>query len=281
MPKSKNRRKQASATAGRLPDRRALEAVLAAFGGGGEDSGIEAAQRIMWDAWDEVDRRKRVALAREALKVSPLCADAYVMLALETARTPDEALALYRQGVEASEKGLGKSAFEEDVGHFWGILETRPYMRARHGLAQALWKTGRRDEAVSHYQDMLRLNPNDNQGIRYLLLDCLLELGRDGEASRLLERYKEDASAAWTWSRALLRFKREGDSPASRKALAGAVKDNGHVAAYLLGRKKMPRNLPEYIGMGDDNEAVAYVHGAAGAWNATDGALAWLGTRQA
>jgi hypothetical protein len=78
-------------------------------------------------------------LAQKALELSPLCADAYVLLAQETARNLDEAIDLYRQGVEAGKKALGKSAFRDDVGHFWGLLETRPYMRARHGLAQALW----------------------------------------------------------------------------------------------------------------------------------------------
>jgi hypothetical protein len=30
--------------------------------------------------------------------------------------------------------------FEEGVGHFWGIHETRPYMRARYGLVESLLK---------------------------------------------------------------------------------------------------------------------------------------------
>jgi hypothetical protein len=30
--------------------------------------------------------------------------------------------------VAAGERSLGPKAFEEDAGHFWGILETRPYM---------------------------------------------------------------------------------------------------------------------------------------------------------
>ena len=47
---------------------------------------------------------------------------------------------------------------------------------------------------------MLRLNPSDNQGTRYLLIDALLELGRDVDADALLERYEEDDSAAWAWS---------------------------------------------------------------------------------
>lgn len=252
----------------------ASEPALARIGGGEGDDDLHAAQQIIYDAWEMRDRRDRVALARKALAVSSLCADAYVLLA-ENATTAGESMALYRQGVVAGEQALGTAAFEDDVGHFWGLLETRPYMRARHGLALVSWRMGERDEAVLHYQDMLRLNPGDNQGIRYTLLDALLELGRDGDAGKLIKRYKDDGAAAWSWSGALLSFRTDGDGAASRRALAGAVKANAHVPSYLLGKKKLPRTLPEFIGLGDTNEAVVYVHGAVGAWARTAGALAW------
>lgn len=255
-----------------------IESLLAKFGGEPHDNAIDAAQDIMYDAWEASDRKRRIALARKALDLSPLCADAYVLLAQETAGNLDEAIEFYRQGVKAGEKAIGKAAFRDDVGHFWGVLETRPYMRARQGLAQTLWDKGVRDEAVTHYRDMLRLNPNDNQGIRYLLLDCFLILGCDDDATKLIKRYKEDGSAAWSWSRALLAFRQSGDCPESRSALLQAIGNNAHVAALLLGDKKMPRRLPAYIGMGDKNEAVAYVHGAVAAWAATPSALAWLRT---
>ncbi len=263
-----------------LPDLRVIQSSLAKFSDGPQANAVDAAQDIMYDAWDASDRHRRIALAKKALELSALCADAYVLLAQETAKDLDQAIQIYRQGVEAGEKALGKTAFCEDVGHFWGLLETRSYMRARHGLAQTLWDKGLRDEAVTHYRDMLRLNPNDNQGIRYLLLDCLLILGRDDDAAKLIKRYKEDGSAAWSWSRALLTFRRSGDCPESRGALSEAIGDNTHVASLLLGDKKMPRQLPAYIGIRDKNEAVAYVHDATAAWAATPGALAWLRTCQ-
>jgi hypothetical protein len=59
-------------------------------------------------------------------------------------------------------------------------------------------------------------------------------------------------------------------------ALARAVEANTHVLAYLLGHKKMPRQLPAYISWGGEDEAIAYVHTAAKAWAAAPGALPWL-----
>jgi ST7 protein len=47
----------------------------------------------MYSAWDQSSKRSRIDLARKALAISPLCADAYVLLAEEEAKSPQEALA--------------------------------------------------------------------------------------------------------------------------------------------------------------------------------------------
>lgn len=212
----------------------------------------------------------------DTTKISRNCADAYVPLAEEAANSLEEAIAYYRQGVEAGERRLGERAFEEDVGHFWGILETRPYMRARAGLAQCLWQAGKHDEALAHYRDMLRLNPGDNQGIRYSLLACLMALGHDKEALALYKQYEGDATAAWTYGAALLRFRQKGDVTTSRRALKVALEHNPQVPQFLLGKEKMPVQLPDYIGFGDEDEAVAYVADNLPSWLKTGGALDWL-----
>ena len=239
------------------------------------DEALELAQEKAVDVMEAPRSRERIALAREALALSPLCGDAYLVLARETADA-NEALELQRRAVAVGAEALGDAVFRDDAGSFWGLLETRPYMRARHELALALWRLGHREEAVAHYREMLRLNPNDNQGIRYLLIDALLELGREADADALLDRYEEDDSAHWIWSAALLAFRRTGNSAAARKALAKAVEANRHVAAYLLEEKPIPATLPGFIGVGDESEAVSYAHYAAGAWAAAPGATGWM-----
>ena len=240
-----------------------------------ELTALDRAQDIMYDAWDSSGKR-RVDLARKALKVSEDCADAYVLLAEETARSPQEAKTLYEQGLKAGERALGEEVFQEEVGHFWGILETRPYMRARLGLAQCLWSFGDRKEAIEHYADMLRLNPGDNQGIRYILANCLLGEGLDDQLGKLLGQYKDDSAATWSYSRALWIFRKEGVSKRANKYLEDALDDNPFVPAYLLGKKRLPRYLPDYIGIGDENEAIVYAAEAMKAWQKTEGALEWL-----
>src|SRR6202011_4309883 len=92
----------------------------------------------MYQAWD-AHGAQRARLARQALHISPDCADAYVLLAQATAQTPQDARDLYLKGVHAGQRAIGPHDFNDLVGHFWAVLETRPYMRARAGLAQVLW----------------------------------------------------------------------------------------------------------------------------------------------
>jgi tetratricopeptide (TPR) repeat protein len=237
---------------------------------------LERAQDLIYEAFETESPRKRVQLAKKALKVSPDCADAYVLLAEEDAGSLEEARELYQKGVEAGERALGRETFEEEAGHFWGILETRPYMRARQGLAVCLWELGEREEAIEHYREMLYLNPGDNQGIRYELAGYLLDEEMDEELGELLERYEEDASAFWVYTRALWRFRKEGDTEEATAALKEALETNPYVPLYLLGHKSLPGALPELIGFGDESEAVAYFARALTGWLRTAQALEWL-----
>src|SRR6516225_5504995 len=264
----------------KLPDRRAMEGAMQQVvamlqGRADQDTPLGKAQALMYRAFEESDQERRVQLAKDALGICPDCADAYVMLA-EHATSRKEARRLYEQGVAAGERALGAEAFERDVGHFWGLLETRPYMRARLGLAHSLWTAGRRDEAVQHLQDMLRLNPDDNQGVRYTLAGFLLFLDRDDDLARLLQQYPDEASAAWAYTKALLAFRQHGDTPEARQLLKEAKKTNKHVPAYLVGEKFPPTEQPGYYSRGDESEALNYVGSFLAGWKATPGAVAWL-----
>src|SRR5579871_1074697 len=267
-----------------LPDRRAMEGMMQQLvaglqGQAHQDTPLGKAQALMYRAFEESDEKKRIQLAKDALAISPDCADAYNLLA-EHAPTLKETRRLYEQGVAAGERALGPEAFQRDVGRFWGILETRPYMRARLGLAHGLWSAGRREEAVQHLQDMLRLNPGDNQGVRYTLAGFLLFLDRDEDLARLLQE-NDEPSATWAYSKALLAFRQHGDTPEARQLLTQAKKTNKHVPRYLTGEKYPPAVQPRYYSPGDENEALNYIGSFLAAWKSTPGAVAWLRTSMA
>jgi hypothetical protein len=123
---------------------------------------------------------------------------------------------------------------------------------------------------------MLRLNPNDNQGLRYVLLSCLMDRKRHDEAAALMLQYEDDGAASWAYAAALLDFRINGDTPSSRETRATALKSNVWVPAYLLGIKKVPKELPMYVGIGDENEAVSVATEYVEAWKETPGAREWL-----
>ena len=241
------------------------------------------AQELTFDAYEAPSARRRVEVVKRALARHPWCGDAYGILATEAPLDSAFAIHLWRLAGAAAEFAikaeLGEDAFETCEGEFWGLLETRPYMRARAGLSNALWNSGEREAAVAIDLELLRLNPNDNQGARYVVADRLLVLGRDHDLERLFKAYPDDGSAFLSYSRALWSFRREGDSAPSRKLLAKALTSNRHVPAYLLGRKPMPETELEYYEPGKDSEAVHYVETGVEAWRAVPGALVWLSER--
>ncbi|KAK0653686.1 hypothetical protein QBC41DRAFT_377736 [Cercophora samala] len=80
--------------------------------------------------------------------------------------------------------------FNTSVGHFWGILDTRDYMRARYAAADALPQTKTRaavEKALEHFVDMLRLCRSDNLGVRDIVPGLLLRLGKEQECYDFLK----------------------------------------------------------------------------------------------
>jgi tetratricopeptide (TPR) repeat protein len=234
-------------------------------------SSAERAQDLCYQAFDAHGRR-RVQLARQALELDPDCTDAHVILAEQAGAIEDE-LNHYRRGVQAAERTLGSAYFTENAGHFWGLTATRPYMRARFGLAESLAASGCVDEAIDHYQELRRLNPNDNQGVRYVLLPKLLTAGRDVEAARLLKKYVEE-SANWAYACALLAFRLSGRSTAVGRELRAALRVNPHVPELLCSEAPIPQ--PPHYAPGSFEEACVAAEELRPAFQATSGAIDWI-----
>lgn len=242
--------------------------------GRSEPSPRDRARELAFDALEATDPAAAADLARRALALDPDCSDALYVLALD-ARTPAERLRLLEQAIAAAERTLGGQYIEANRGHVWGLLETRPYMRARAALADVLRGEGRVDEAARHYAALLDLNPNDNQGLRDVLLGLYLRAGDLAGAGGLLVRYDEDPGAVFGYGRVLERFL-SGDPAGAADALREARRWNPHVEAYLTGRKRLPAVQPAYCSPGDENEAVHCAAQLLDAWARHPEAVAWL-----
>lgn len=209
----------------------------------------------------------------KALKLDADCIEAHLLLA-EVAESPAKALAHCRDAIAAGDRVLADVLRDKDA-PVWHVSGGRPYLRARHLHAEVLWQTGDRPAALDEARTMLRLNPGDNQGIRYILLEWLMRAGSIADIEALLAAYDE-STAAWTFATALHRYRTLGPTTESTKALRAAMRANGHVVPMLLGTSPMPDALPDTYGIGNEDEAALYVNGAISTWYDAVGAMEWL-----
>jgi tetratricopeptide (TPR) repeat protein len=235
----------------------------------------DQAQELAFSAMEAPTKAKARKLAKQALAKDPDCVDALVVLASIESDSPQQMIESLQRAVEAGERSLGAQFMAQNVGHFWGLFETRPYMRTLEQLASLLRAEGYGNEAILNYEKMLTLNPNDNQGVRDPLLGLYLATGSLEKAGKLLADYEEDASTNFAWGRVLERFL-SGDLPGADAALSNARKENRFVELYLSGQKKMPEYLPNMYSPGSDEEAILCLDNMIVAWTESEPALIWL-----
>jgi hypothetical protein len=226
------------------------------------------------DQANEARGRKQLQLARKAIERDPEDSEAYLVLAMRES-DHDRAIGWYSKAVELAARKLGEKFFQENTGHFWGMLATRPYMRARKALADRMRIAGRLTEAAEHYSVLLVLNPGDNQGSRYLYWTVLYQLGRFDEAQRSLDDYR-DGSAEGYYLRALLAFRSEGDSASARRLAAIAIKENKFARKFLTGELEMPIDIPPAYTLGSEEEGMIIAYNQLVCWQSTPDAPEWL-----
>jgi len=211
----------------------------------------------------------------KAIRINPNNPDPMLVLCRFIGGSLEEQIALHERIVQAGERDIGKQNMEAIKGQFWGYLESRPYMRALQTLGQLYEQAQRLPEAVGIYERMLELNPNDNQGVRYILLGHYLTLNRLDEARKLWKRYEDEHSAFWAWGKVLLEFL-SGNLEAAQKALIEAREINPYAEAYLGGWKPIPKNRPGFYSPGQESEALYCFDEIGKAWIKNPQAQRWL-----
>jgi tetratricopeptide (TPR) repeat protein len=97
------------------------------------------------------------------------CLDAHAHLGnLEFEHSPEFALLHYEIGVRIGDLSL-PPAFDGVL--IWGRIYNRPFLRCLRGYGLCLWRLGRTAEARQVFERILSLNPNDNQGVRFVWED--------------------------------------------------------------------------------------------------------------
>ncbi len=275
------RRIQAAAGDREFASREELQEFLNGFVGRpmdeieGNGSDVERAQELAYEAMEVSPSVEAIALAKKALKLDDRCLDAQVILAQLSGCSQDEYVAELASIVAGAETTRLARHIEEDTGSFWGILETRPYMRASLELAHALWEAARESEACERLARMLELNPNDNQGVRGILVGWRLATGNLRGAREVLEQYGDEFEAVLAWARVLERWT-SGDPLAAAGALEIARKRNPFAEVYFNGTTDLPEEGPDSYSPGKESEGAVCAVLLGAAWQRQPEARLWL-----
>ena len=154
-----------------------------------------AATIVLDEGWGAREVGDNIAAKKKAIKalaIYPYCIDARNLLGNIYSDRFEfrEAEKVYHAAVEDAVREQDGRVKVTGV-HYWGEIDTRPYMRARHGLGLTLMQLHRYDEALKEFEILMDLNPNDNQGVRFLLADVHHFLGDREKAEKYYEEYGE------------------------------------------------------------------------------------------
>ena len=189
----------------------------------------------------------------------------------------DEARDLWEQAVRIGRKAFPPEFDTQGDLLEWGWLDNRPFLRALHGLGLAYLWQGDVEEALKIFQELLRLNPNDNQGNRAMAGRILVQLGKLDEALNLYGHYPEDIMPDTLYGRALVLFQM-GRKREANRALRRAIEYMPLVAKELLkARHRLPKSVIEgSVTVGGADEAYYYWREWGSLWKVNPGALDWL-----
>lgn len=165
------------------------------------------------DAEDEKVARKN---AQKALSIDPYCTDAEMLLIDLMDITAEEGKKRYEKLIEKTEAHLREEGyFDEGIGMFYGMIETRPYMRLLFEYLNTLIELGKYTLAVIQAKKMLKLNENDNMGARDRLM-ALYAFLEDVDGAEVLYKAYPEETTVMLFPLVLLYYKKDDYTKARR-----------------------------------------------------------------
>lgn len=208
-------------------------------------------KQIPEDAFDFLElaenaktKKDKLKYISQALELEPGNLDALVMQASVDAKGIDQFYDLLQPILLEGERQMREQGyFEHDMGDFWLIHETRPYMRVREESFSALIELGRMKKAVEDGEELLKLCTNDNLGIRYRLMHLYAYLEDAEDAVQLHKRYDDYDETQMLLPLSVLYYKL-GDLEAAGGYLSRLAKRNKDAKRFFSAATK--DQLDEY-----------------------------------
>lgn len=192
-------------------------------------------------AQDADNEASALKYAKKALKLDPDNLDAEFMIAQIAAKNELDLLNRLRLVVKHGEQVMKTKGFadEDSIGYYWGITETRPYMRVRSAYMSLMKDLGMFRGAAAECEELVRLSGNDNLGARYTLMHLYAILEDEQKALELYKKYNNEEETQLLLPLSVLYFKlgdleKAGDY---LKRLAKANKDTKKFVKAVLNDK--------------------------------------------
>lgn len=180
------------------------------------------------------DEKEALKIVKKVLKLEPDNIEALMMQNELTARSPIDLLQKTEKTIIKAEnilRGQGLMV-EENIGDFWLIFETRPYMRLLNMYQRLLIDLGMFKKAVEVGEKMLHLCNNDNLGIRYSLMHLYTFFEDLEKAEDLHKSYRGNHETQMLLPLSILYYK-QGDFRKSKIRLTRLSKENKDTMKFL------------------------------------------------
>lgn len=142
-------------------------------------------------ALDSKKKGEKRALLQEALELWPDNLDAFTELVRVNSKTPAEALSrLLEKEREWDKRYHDEGLLPKEEGDFYFINETRPYMRLLLDIFTHYRFTQEFDKAIAMGEKIIRLNRNDNLGVRFQLSGLYLLTDNEKGFAALWKKYR-------------------------------------------------------------------------------------------
>lgn len=224
-----------------------------------ENTPLDDAYKILEEAQNARNEKEAIKLAKKAYEKSPECFDA-ILFQCDLEENGIKRMKLLDDGLEAEKNRLTKEKYfdKENIGHFYGIFETRPYIRGLVVKAEYLLEEGKLRQAESICKEVLRLNENDNMGARYLLMAIFATLEEENDILKLYKKYPEE-DLEMSFPLFALYYKIGNDKKA-KEYLNRVNKCNSNFVKFFNGTiKEIDKVNPGYYSRGDSSEIFMYL----------------------
>lgn len=136
-------------------------------------------------------RGEAIDFLNKALELEPDNLDAQVRLLEVSSNTFEEEIEKLSQKIEEV-KLKYKDEYENSVGEFYMVFNTRPIIRLYYSLLADYIQCNMLRKAVSIAEEIIRLNENDNMVARHHLIQLYAYFEEEEKALELTEKYSHD-----------------------------------------------------------------------------------------